>query len=136
MGRLLLVRHCESTGQAADAPLTQAGEAAAIALAERLAALGVDAIYSSPYRRAVATVAPYACIAGAPILEDTRLRERVLSQTPLDDWLDHLRRSYDDDTYCLPTGESLAQAQARGLAALADIDAAGQPCLRSPATAI
>jgi 2,3-bisphosphoglycerate-dependent phosphoglycerate mutase len=53
------------------------------------------------------------------------LRERELSLQPLDDWLDHIRRSYDDiDHRAGPGGESLRDAQTRALAALADIAAA------------
>jgi 2,3-bisphosphoglycerate-dependent phosphoglycerate mutase len=125
MTRLILVRHCESTGQHPDADLTEAGERAAEALAEQLTALAPDAVYSSPYRRAVATVAPFAALSGLPITEDARLRERVLSETPQDDWLEHIRRSYEDIDHRLPTGESLRDAQARGLAAIADIASAG-----------
>jgi 2,3-bisphosphoglycerate-dependent phosphoglycerate mutase len=125
MTRLILVRHCESTGQHPDADLTQAGKRAAEALSEQLTLLAPDAVYSSPYRRAVATVAPFAKLSGLSISEDPRLRERVLSETPQDDWLEHIRRSYEDIDHRLATGESLREAQARGLAAIADIARAG-----------
>ena len=39
MPRVLLVRHCASTGPAADAPLTADGQTAALALADRLLVL-------------------------------------------------------------------------------------------------
>jgi 2,3-bisphosphoglycerate-dependent phosphoglycerate mutase len=126
MQRLILIRHCESSGQAPDAPLTEAGAAAALALADRLTALDPDAIYSSPYRRASSTVAPFAARAGMAIAEDVRLRERVLADAPLDDWLEHIRRSFDDpDHRAGPGGETLNEIQARGLASLTDIVAAG-----------
>jgi 2,3-bisphosphoglycerate-dependent phosphoglycerate mutase len=126
MVRLLLIRHCESTGQQPDGALSAAGEAQAIALIDRLTALAPDAIYSSPYRRAIATVQPFASRVGLAIREDPRLRERELSPEPLDDWLDHIRRSYDDlDHRAAAGGETLRETQARGLAALADIAAAG-----------
>ncbi len=122
MTRLILIRHCESTGQKPDAALSQAGEVQALALVDRLATLTPDAIYSSPYRRAVATVSPFAERVGLRIREDARLRERELSLEPLDDWLDHIRRSYDDiDHRAASGGESLRDAQTRALAALADI---------------
>lgn len=125
MARLILIRHCESTGQQPDDALSVAGEAQALALIDRLAGLAPDAIYSSPYRRAVATVRPFADRVGLPIREDARLRERELSPQPIDDWLDHIRRSYDDIDHCAAAGgESLREAQTRALAALADIAAA------------
>jgi 2,3-bisphosphoglycerate-dependent phosphoglycerate mutase len=126
MTALILIRHCESSGQAPDSPLTEAGVRAAESLADRLEALGPDAVYSSPYLRARTTVAPFAERAGLAIVEDARLRERVLSPTPLDDWLDHIRRSYEDmDHRPAPGGESLHEAQARALAAINDIMARG-----------
>ncbi len=122
MARLILIRHCESSGQAPDAPLTEAGSRAAEALADRLAALAPDAIYSSPYRRARATVQPFAERAGLAVVEDARLHERVLSAKPLDDWLDHIRHSYADlDHVAGAGGESLRETQVRALAALAEI---------------
>jgi 2,3-bisphosphoglycerate-dependent phosphoglycerate mutase len=124
--RLILIRHCESSGQAPDAPLTEAGTRAAMALADRLAALGPDAVYSSPYLRARTTVQPFAERAGLILIEDVRLHERVLSEAPLDDWLDHIRRSYDDiDHRAGEGGETLREIQTRGLAAFADIATAG-----------
>jgi 2,3-bisphosphoglycerate-dependent phosphoglycerate mutase len=133
MSSLILIRHCESSGQAPDAPLTEAGTRAAVALAERLAALAPDAVYSSPYLRARTTVQPFAERAGLAIVEDERLHERVLSEKPLDDWLDQIRRSYEDiDHIAAAGGESLRQTQTRALAALADIMARGH---RLPAVA-
>jgi 2,3-bisphosphoglycerate-dependent phosphoglycerate mutase len=126
VARLILIRHCQSAGQEPEAPLTEAGALAAVRLAERLALLAPDAVYSSPYLRARRTVQPFADRAGLSISEDHRLHERVLSPTPLKDWLDHVRRSYDDPEHrAAPGGESFREARARGLAALADIVAAG-----------
>lgn len=125
MTRLILIRHCASSGQQPDAALTEAGAAAAQALAERLAEIGPDAVYSSPYRRAVSTVEPYARRAGLAVTIEPRLRERVLAETDLDDWLEEIERSFTDPDRRAPGGESLNDAQARALAALAEIAAAG-----------
>ena len=125
MLKLLLIRHCQATAQHPDAPLTATGIDAAEALALRLRDLSPDALYSSPYERAHATVRPFAVLAGFPIRFDDRLRERVLSDHDLEDWLDHMRRSFAEPNYRAPGGESLNQAQSRAIAALADIAAAG-----------
>ena len=125
MLKLLLIRHCQATAQHPDAPLTATGIDAAEALALRLRDLSPDALYSSPYERAHATVRPFAVLAGFPIRFDDRLRERVLSDHDLEDWLDHMRRSFAEPNYRAPGGESLDQAQRRAIAALADIAAAG-----------
>jgi len=53
MSQLLLIRHCESSGQAPDAPLTEAGYEQAIELARLLAEEPIELILSSPFRRAL-----------------------------------------------------------------------------------
>jgi 2,3-bisphosphoglycerate-dependent phosphoglycerate mutase len=125
MPKLLLIRHCHATAQHPGAPLTTTGNKAAEALAARLRDLSPDAVYSSPYKRAQATVRPFAVLAGLPIQLDDQLRERVLSKHDLEDWLDHMRRSFAEPNYRALGGESLNQAQSRAVAALADIAAAG-----------
>ena len=64
-------------------------------------------------------------LTGAPVRLDDRLRERVLSEHELEDWLDHVRRSFAEPNYRAPGGEGLDEAQSRAAAALADIAAAG-----------
>jgi 2,3-bisphosphoglycerate-dependent phosphoglycerate mutase len=126
--RLFLVRHCQSTGGLPESPLTERGHEAATRLADRLAPFGPDAICSSPYARAVSTISPLATRLHAEIKIDDRLRERVRSSEEIEDVADYLRRSFEDDDYRAVGGESLRQAADRGLAALADVGAAGHCC--------
>ena len=121
MSTLILIRHCATSGQAPDSELTQAGVVAARDLADRLTLLSPDAIYSSPFRRAIDTVAPFAHRAALPTVLDDRLRERLLADRDLDDWLSHVRRSFDDRDYAGPGGESHAVVGDRALAALNEI---------------
>jgi 2,3-bisphosphoglycerate-dependent phosphoglycerate mutase len=123
--RLILVRHCLSTGQAPDAPLAPAGHKAAMALAETLLALGVGALFSSPYRRARETLEPLAEKLGLSITMDPRLRERTLSDQDLPDWRDHVAKSFQDRDHRAPGGETFNEVAHRALAALSDIAAAG-----------
>lgn len=58
--RVYLVRHCESSGQQPDAPLTALGAAQAEQLAAFLRPFGVGWIVSSPFRRARQSVEPLA----------------------------------------------------------------------------
>lgn len=118
---LLLIRHCRSSGQLPEAQLTAEGAADAAKLAFHLECLGADAVYSSSFQRARATVLPFAQRKGLEIVFDERLIERRLASADLPDWLDHIRRSFDDLDYRAPGGESLREAQTRGLAAIADI---------------
>jgi len=128
VGRLLLIRHCRATGQAPNAILTEDGTADALILARRLAALGADAAYASPFRRAGDSVAPFASSRGLAVTIDERLAERVLEAVPSPTWLDHVRRSFEDEDFRASGGETLAEARARGLAALARIAADGHAC--------
>jgi 2,3-bisphosphoglycerate-dependent phosphoglycerate mutase len=117
---LYLVRHCQAAGQAPDAPLTPEGIVQAHLLADLLMPLGIDRIVSSPFRRALDSIAPLAARLSLPIERDDRLIERVLSPAPLPDWRAHLRRTFDDDDYCLEGGESSRTATARAAAVLDD----------------
>jgi len=76
---LILVRHAEAPWSPDEArALSPSGRAAAERLAEQLCGLEIDAIYSSPYRRAVETVEPLAKRLRVPIQEIADLRERTL----------------------------------------------------------
>ena len=114
MTRILLIRHCESTGQAPDAPLTAHGFAQAETLAQRLENQPIDYICCSPYLRARATIAPLATRAGRPAHIDPRLAERHLSPAPIPNWRDVVRASFSDPLYKLAGGESGADTLHRG----------------------
>ncbi len=116
--RLYIVRHCAATGQDPAAPLTPAGQAQALVLAERLAPTGIDYVVSSPFRRALDSIAPLAQRLSLGVDQDARLVERVLSTAVLPDWQEHLRVSFTDLDRCLPGGESSRVAQARAVAAV------------------
>jgi 2,3-bisphosphoglycerate-dependent phosphoglycerate mutase len=121
MPELLLVRHCESSGPQPDAPLTDRGRDQASRLARFLAAYPVDALVTSPFRRARETIAPFARTSGLPLAVDPRLAERRMSAEPDDAWRDTLRRSFDDPDYRLPGAESARETLARGRAAIDDL---------------
>jgi 2,3-bisphosphoglycerate-dependent phosphoglycerate mutase len=119
--RLVLVRHCAAESQAPEATLTPEGALAAQALADVLLQFEPSAVYSSPYVRAIATVAPFVQRTQHPVQIDPRLCERRLSADPRADWLELLQRSHADIDHRAPGGESLREVRARALAALADI---------------
>src|SRR5256886_7865709 len=114
--RLFLVRHCESTGQEASAPLTAVGQAQTIPLADHLEPLGVGLLVSSPYTRVQQSVAPLAQRLALPVEIDTRLAERVLSAEPLAQWREAIRQIFADLDLAWPGGESSRTAMARGRA--------------------
>jgi len=116
--RLFLVRHCESTGQDASAPLTAVGQTQAIHLADYLEMLGVDLLVSSPSTRAQQSVAPLAQRLGLPVEIETRLAERVLSAAPLAHWREAIQQTFAELDLAWPGGESSRTAMARGRAAI------------------
>lgn len=124
--RLLLIRHCQSMGPAPDAALTPEGVLDAWALVGRLEHMGVDAVYSSPYARALGTITPFVVAGEADLAIEPRLRERAVQMfADRTAWLAHIRRAFAEPHYKLDGEESMAEAAARGLSALAEIAAAG-----------
>ena len=110
-------------GEENDRPLSSAGAAAALALAESLTAEPIAAVYSSPYARAVETARPIAAAHGVEVQIVDDLRERLLSPHPLDDWYAEVRATWDDFDHALPEGESSRAAQERANRALAELAA-------------
>ena len=104
--RLLLVRHCQASGQLPEDPLTETGFRQAEALVNFLSGMGVDVAVSSAFKRARQTIEPFAVSAGLTVRVDHRLNERRLADGPLDNWRDVIRSSFDDLDSRAPGGES------------------------------
>jgi 2,3-bisphosphoglycerate-dependent phosphoglycerate mutase len=132
MTTLILVRHAQSAPDPAlperDWPLSDKGRQQALDLAPALAELGVDALASSPYLRAIETLRPYAEGAGLAIAVDEDLREKSLGG-----WMDDVaevevavRRMHDDPDFKLEGGESGRSLNARVDAALARVVSANR----------
>jgi 2,3-bisphosphoglycerate-dependent phosphoglycerate mutase len=113
--KIYLVRHCSAAGQHKDSPLSTEGtrQAQLLSIFFSDQNYSIDKIYSSPYLRAIESIKPYAENIDLKINIDDRLRERVLSNEPVDDWLEVLEQSFDDHDYSLPGGESANEATYR-----------------------
>jgi 2,3-bisphosphoglycerate-dependent phosphoglycerate mutase len=127
---LILVRHAQSAPDPAlperDWPLSGKGQQQAADLAPALAELGVDALASSPYLRAIETLRPYADRAELRVSVDEDLRERALGgwiENPAD-VEEAVRRMHADLDFQLEGGESGRACLARVEAALARVVAA------------
>ncbi|MDC3415311.1 histidine phosphatase family protein [Aquibacillus salsiterrae] len=122
MKRLLLIRHCNAEGQHSDSPLTREGIKQARVLADFLEQVNypVDRIISSPYLRAIESIKPYADNHHVSVETDERLKERLLSEEPIDDWLDVLQQSFQDPDFRLRGGESSNDALARSFSIVQD----------------
>ncbi|MBY0599949.1 histidine phosphatase family protein [Bacillus bingmayongensis] len=123
MKKLILVRHCSATGQEREAELTTDGKNEANILAEFLITnnLQIDAIISSPFTRAVQSIAPFALRANLPMKEDERLEERKLSGNPMEDWLQKLEHTFTNIDIAFSGGESTKQAMDRAASLIQDV---------------
>ncbi|HZQ38391.1 MAG TPA: histidine phosphatase family protein [Dehalococcoidia bacterium] len=132
--RLLLVRHAETAHNRdglvqgrADNPLSELGLQQAAALAARLSAAPLEAIYSSPLGRARQTAEAIAAPHALPVTIEPDLIEMDIGQMEglsgaelrerfpefMKAWL-----SEDAGAAVMPGGESLAQVQARAMAVI------------------
>ena len=81
--------------------------------------LKLDAIYSSPFPRAVTTITPLAEALGKTVVQVEDLRERMLTTANIGDgWFDALERCWEDPDFAHEGGESNNQCQARVVGAV------------------
>lgn len=131
MTRLFLVRHGEVEGDGVlhghvDVPLTGRGVAQAEAVAARLAAEPLVAVYSSDLQRARVGADLVTRGRGVPRVADAAFRELDMGEwdgRPFSDVLEKDRLRFkawwaDIEGYALPGGESLAQLRGRVMPAL------------------
>lgn len=117
MKKIIVIRHCSATGQERDAELTTDGKKQANTLATFLLEHHpqIDHIISSPFVRAINSIRPYARQANLSIQEDERLAERILSDVPMDDWMQKLESTFTNIDIAFSGGESTKQATDRAI---------------------
>jgi 2,3-bisphosphoglycerate-dependent phosphoglycerate mutase len=117
MKELYLVRHAQTRYDPAvadeDRPLTPTGHEQAAALSGVLLGLGIEEVHSSPFRRCVDTITPFARNAGLPVTHVHGLRERCFTRDPVHDWDTLWKRVWTDFDFAFSDGESSRQAQLR-----------------------
>ena len=121
---VILVRHAEAVEVGTvgvaddDRPLSAAGRAAAVELADALDEFRITAVYSSPYARSLETVAEIAGRRGLAVQLLPDLRERRLSEGPIPGWRAALEAGWHDADFALPGGETGRAAQRRAIGTL------------------
>lgn len=108
------VRHAQSDNTNKDEmtrPLTEKGLQDRMLALEYLKDKQIDAIYSSPYLRAVTTVQPLADHLGLPVVTEPAFRERATGDTAGIE--DFARLQWSDKNFAAPGGESFLQVQGR-----------------------
>jgi len=121
--KFILARHCKATGQEPEAELTAVGVQQAhelLALLEQYP-VKVNRILSSPFTRAKQSIAPFSQSKKIEVEVDERLRERKLSDKPLDDWLEILEQSFTKLDQKVHDGESSNEAMNRATSLLHDL---------------
>lgn len=101
--------------------LSETGRAQAESLVPVLAALGIQRVYTSPFRRTRDTIHPFCAASGIAAIVHDGLRERCLSQEWIGDFRDVWRRSWSDLSFALAGGESSLACRARVVAAIEEI---------------
>lgn len=111
--KIYVVRHCEAEGQQIDAPLTEKGHKQALELSDFFANLKIERIITSPYKRAIDSIQPFAHDSQLEITHDNRLSERILSNQNLEDWFEKLQLTFQDMELKFEGGESSREAMTR-----------------------
>jgi broad specificity phosphatase PhoE len=121
---IYLIRHAHADwSEDDDRPLSQSGATAANVIASHLSVHPIIAIYSSPSRRAVETVAPLSERLGLRPVLKADLRERELPVVSADKFEEIVRDAWHSPNAALIGGESNINAQTRGLGVLQSIRA-------------
>lgn len=81
----------------------------------------VDIVLSSPYKRAIDTVAHFASLRDLPIITIHDFRERKVDSVWIDDFDAFTRNQWADFSYKLTDGETLAEVQKRNIVALQEV---------------
>lgn len=127
MTTLYLIRHAQSLPlphqPEPDWELSPVGAEQARGLVPILRALGVQRLYSSPYRRCRDTLAPFAHASGLELALHDGLRERKIAAQWLPDFREVWRRSWEDFSHQLDGGESSWTCRERMAAAIMEIAA-------------
>ena len=115
MALAYLVQHGEKEPMPSDPGLTPAGRQQASRTGRWLHGRGVQALYTSPMRRARETADHIASVAGLAVQPDARLAERLNwdGSQPYEAFLALWARTTEDRDFIPPGGESSRQAGAR-----------------------
>lgn len=117
MTTFYLVRHAHADWIPDESrPLSTKGLQDARRVANLLCQHPIDAIYSSPARRAYQTIFPLAERIEIPINIDPDLRERKMGEAVFEDFFGAIEATWQNPTFAHPGGESSIEAQKRGLA--------------------
>jgi len=120
METIYFVRHAKSDIthiEDSTRPLTAQGKKDVVFVTNFFKEKTIDAIYSSPYKRAIDTISDYANVINQTIELIEDVREREIGAW-VDDFNHFARKQWEDLDYTDEHGESLRQVQTRNIKAL------------------
>lgn len=123
MNKIYLVRHCEPCTRNYDdteRKLTEKGYKDTEKIKEFFNGKNVDLIFSSPYKRAVDTIKPFAEKANREIVEVCDFRERKIGEV-IENFDEFSKRQWEDFDFKLDNGDSLREVQDRNIRALKEV---------------
>jgi len=126
MTTVYFIRHAESDHTVRDPqtrPLTEKGMRDRRLVTGYLRDKNINAVYSSPYLRAIETVADFADARGLGVTTVDGFRERISDCGWMKDetFASFMHEQWSDRSYTLSDGECLAEVQERNIAALNDV---------------
>ena len=124
MTHIYFIRHAEPNYANHDdrsRELTQKGLRDREKVSEYLMARQIDAVLSSPYRRAYDTVKHFADAQSLPVEVVDAFRERRVDSVWIEDFNAFARKQWADFGYRLSDGECLREVQERNISALFDV---------------
>nr|WP_304216394.1 histidine phosphatase family protein [Fredinandcohnia onubensis] len=116
---LYFVRHAHSvyTPEELTRPLSEKGRADAETVTSLLVSEKINAVISSPYKRAIQTIEGVGLSLHQEVMIIYDFRERKLSKGPVADFNFAIRKVWEDSTFSWEGGESNLIAQQRGVKA-------------------
>lgn len=124
MTEVYFIRHAEPNYENHDdrtRELTQKGLRDRVLATQYLMDKDIQLVFSSPFKRAVDTVADFADRAGLPVELIEDFRERRIESVWIEDYSAFARRQWSDFSYKLSDGECLKEVQERNIRALTQL---------------
>lgn len=124
MTEVYFIRHAEPNYENHDdrtRELTQKGLKDRVLATQYLMDKDIQVVFSSPFKRAVDTVAYFADRAGLPVELIEDFRERRIESVWIEDYSAFAQRQWSDFSYKLSDGECLKEVQERNIRALTQL---------------
>lgn len=129
---IYLVRHAEpnyNNHNDFDRELTSKGLQDCQLITDFFKDTAINAIYSSPFKRAVQTITPLAKAKNLPIQLNSDFRERKIDNHWIDDFNAFTTKQWEDFNYKLTQGESLQEVQDRAIQQLKQVLSTEEPVI-------